>query len=247
MEDLTALVDSLAGQIMPVFGLSVSAPKIKLVNVAELIGEANSEAMPACIEYKKGVDETSICVSPDWYKKLGYSREVIWALSEEISHHCHNKIKRVLWDEALSIAEMQHAGTWTQGNRRILEIKNLIELVGRIGGYHGGMTPPDVSQTLAKWEELMRKAPQTFEHFENLCENNDKFASAVYYLSNRVWGCHIGDIIAFDSETHLLPKPKLVQALAKCASFLQVAETYRRMYPKKTAIYEEIEKIANRF
>ena len=203
-KELSDLLKEKYKRIIPIFNTLALPPRIQMRT--DIPQEDVAAGGAAFFAYQLGKNNGRIWIDANWYSKNKNDlHEIHWAISEELCHYFHHVINFPIWDEIADIEERQNKGVWKHGNYRILELKNLAELVARVGGMYGGIPPPDFERMLEVWnkvviaklKELNFKGP---DELDNYCKSDHFFGRVLYHLSNRVWGCHIGDRIARQSE-----------------------------------------------
>ncbi|HLF54940.1 MAG TPA: hypothetical protein VI612_04420 [Candidatus Nanoarchaeia archaeon] len=247
-KELSDLVLEKSERIQPVFGIVAPPPRIEIRT--DIPQDDVMAGASACFAYQMGTNDRCIWVDAGWYEANKTNiEEVHWAIAEETAHYCHHNINFPLWDETADIETRQMKKKWKHGNHRIWELKNLAEMVARIGGMYAGLPPPDFGKMMSVWDKIMEmlKGMRGPEEIDAYCEANPVFGRALYHTANRVWGCHIGDMISRQSEVHCLPKPELVRGLARCSTFREAAEVYFSFYPEKDMIRTYMEMVAQNF
>ena len=186
----------------------------------------------------KGEGNCHIAVNPS-YREAEYS-VMQWGLSEEAAHFCHYRINFSLFKEGIEESER----TDRKNNNRLLEISNLSELVARIGGFYGGMVPPDHGGVIGVWEKIMETA-KSKEEFDRKMKDPE-YAQNISLISNRVWGAFLGDYIMNNmmAESGCLPSYELIRSLARVKTFREATESVRGYAPNSTG---EIELVTERF
>ena len=232
MESLESIFKNSSSRLKTIFGVP-DAPDPEFSLVTNL-----PDNIPGALLYKIGEDKAKIGISKQFYEEAKNTRlqELLWTVQEEVAHFYHHHINRPVWDEMGRIEHAQIAGTWTEDNRRILELKNLTEFVARLAGYYVGVPPQDGKELMNIWEKLKEGAKpytKSVEEFDEYCVNNPSYSKLLYYGVNRILGCILGDRIALNTEEGFLPIPELVQGFAKANSFQEASDVYAKLYPDK--------------
>jgi len=235
----------IASRIKPLFKLENSQdPKLEFMTPEY---EPFCKYSPAFFGYEIGKDEASILVSKKWHdEQKNNVKEIGLWLSEETGHYYHHAVNRQLFDETAQIENAQNAGTWNNGNSRILELKNLSELVARLAAGYTTFIHGDVEELRLTFNLLHAEAKEagvfTGEQLDEFCKKNPEYAKKLYHVTNRIHGCVLAEEIITDSIKYKLslPKPELVHALAKCRSFKEAAEAYESVCPERKNIIKEI-------
>ncbi len=142
-----------------------------------------------------------------------------WALGEEYAHYFHSIINAGLFNEghALYVAPFDPA----KGNRRFLEVGNLLECIARLGASHTGSRPSDFGQTVSAYNGIMaRSMASNPMQFNYELKASEGFRRDVLAVASRVWGTAIADRFL---QVHGIPTPAFLQDAAKARTFRELA------------------------
>ncbi len=221
----------------------------ELYSLLELVGERVKRAFDIrenlpMIEFVEGIPDltafgydlegnVSLAIKPSLYRSAR-ANNMQWGLSEEVAHFCHYVINKELFHEGIFESERKDR----ENNSRLLEIGNLKELVGRVGGFYGGLAPPDYERTLDAFGDLMRRAGgRDREEFE-INMKDPLIAQAVSHISNRVWGTALGDDIISRNSKAGLPFYELVRSLARVNHFREVGKIVEQHAPYSNIMWQ---------
>jgi len=227
---LITILETVSDRVRKAFDVKEPTPKIKFVKEIPDVTAFGYDLKGNC----------HIAINPS-YTEAQYST-MQWALSEEVAHFCHYTINLPLFKE--NVQEFKRKDR--KSNNRLLEISNLMELVARIGGFYGGMIPPDYKNVINNWESVMKRSSieneKEFKGKMKIPEYND----AVFMASSRVWGASLGDILMEDmmTKSRCLPESDLLRSVAATTTFREAGESVKRYAPN---LVKEFETVTNTF
>jgi len=222
-DDLILNVRGATGpKVLGIFGVEAELPQVKfLKGLPGITGFA----------YTKNEGEEHIAVDPNYNDRPNAMVDLVWGMTEELSHFCHYMLNRDLFMRKIDLTENPNV----KDNNELLEMDNLTEFIARMGGLASDfVSPPDFGMTMDAWLKLRKATRATSKKgFERYVKQHPDYAKMVSYASARVWGTGLADAFAgIEGIKKNIPKyRKILRALTQCDTFDEAADVFEKYMP----------------
>lgn len=223
VDDYILRIRDVAGpKILEIFAVDAELPEVKFQKgMLGITGFA----------YTKRDGEEHIIVDPNYNEQSNGGVNLVWGMSEELSHFCHYKRNRDFFMRKIDLVE----NTNVQNNNELLEMDNFSEFIARMGGLAAGfISPPDFGRTMEAWLELTKSTKsKTKRGFDRYVREHPEYAKKLFSASARVWGTGIADSFAgIGGIKQNVPRyRKILRELTKCDTFDEAAEVFEKYMP----------------
>jgi hypothetical protein len=187
----------------------------------------HSEASAALMIDSTGRTPPKVLVKEAWFSTADEIQRT-WALCEEMAHYLHFVANPDLFAESFALHSKPRD---PKEQLRLLETKNIIEFMGRAGGFYGGVVPNDFNQTLAAYHQICSTSGATSpEELDLQLRADPRFKEDLLVVAMRVWGTTVADkLVGIDKG--FLPSYEFLRTVAKASAFEQIGDRIVEYYP----------------